>query len=86
VNPFEGILGVAGVKIEDRVEKIIDKVRPAFGVNIVELVTVRDGVVEVRVIPSACAAGIRQETVLLLLEEQIKEEMPEIKEVVAVEA
>jgi len=74
------------VKIEDRVEKIIAKVRPAFGVNIVELVTVRDGVVEVRVIPCACAAGMSQETVLVLLEEQIKEEMPEIKEVVAVDA
>lgn len=74
------------MSIEKRVEKIIDKVRPAFGVNIVELVTVRDGVVEVRVIPSACAAGVARETVLLLLEEQIKDEMPEIKEVVAVEA
>ncbi len=73
------------MKIEDQVEKIIDKVRPAFGVNIVELVTVEDGVVKVRVVPSACAAGIPQETVLLLLEEQIKDEMPEIREVVAVE-
>lgn len=74
------------MSIEKRVEKIIDKVRPAFGVNIVELVTVRDGVVKVRVIPSSCAAGVSRETVLLLLEEQIKDEMPEIKEVVAVEA
>lgn len=73
------------MKIEDQVEKIIDKVRPAFGVNIVELVTVEDGVVKVRVVPSACAAGIPQETVLSLLEEQIKDEMPEIREVVAVE-
>ena len=84
--PNEGGLGgLDVVKIEDQVEKIIDKVRPAFGVNIVELVTVEDGVVKVRVIPSACAAGVPQETVLLLLEEQIKDEMPGIKEVVAVE-
>jgi Fe-S cluster biogenesis protein NfuA len=73
------------VSIEARVEKIIDKVRPAFGVNIVELVTVRAGVVEVRVIPSACAAGVSRETVMVLLEEQIRDEMPEIKEVIAVE-
>lgn len=73
------------MSIEARVEKIIDKVRPALGVNIVELVTVRDGVVEVRVIPSSCAAGVSRETVMLLLEEQIRDEMPEIKEVVAVE-
>jgi len=74
------------LKTEDRVEKIIDKVRPALGVNIVELVDVSEGVVRVRVIPSACSAGISQETVLILLEEQIKDEMPEIREVVAVEA
>ena len=74
------------MKIQDRVEKIIDKVRPALGVNIVELVDVSEGVVKVRVIPSSCAAGISQETVLVLLEEQIKDEMPEIREVVAVEA
>ena len=74
------------MKTEDRVEKIIDKVRPALGVNIVELVDVSEGVVRVRVSPSACSAGIPQETVLILLEEQIKDEMPEIREVVAVEA
>ena len=74
------------MKTQDRVEKIIDKVRPALGVNIVELVDVSEGVVRVRVIPSACSAGISQETVLILLEEQIKDEMPEIREVVAVEA
>lgn len=74
------------MKTEDRVEKIIDKVRPALGVNIVELVDVSEGVVRVRVIPSACSAGIPQETVVTLLEEQIKDEMPEIREVVAVEA
>jgi len=74
------------LKTQDRVEKIIDKVRPALGVNIVELVDVSEGVVRVRVIPSACSAGISQETVLILLEEQIKDEMPEIREVVAVEA
>ena len=73
------------MKIQDRVEKIIDKVRPALGVNIVELVDVSEGVVKVRVSPSSCAAGISQETVVVLLEEQIKDEMPEIREVVAVE-
>jgi Fe-S cluster biogenesis protein NfuA len=68
----------------DKVERVIDKVRPALGVNIVELVEVSDGVVKVQVIPSSCSAGIPEETVIVLLEEQIVDELPEIKEVVAV--
>jgi Fe-S cluster biogenesis protein NfuA len=68
----------------DKVERVIDKVRPALGVNIVELVEVSDGVVKVQVIPSSCSAGIAEETVIVLLEEQITDELPEIKEVVAV--
>ena len=67
-----------------KVERVIDKVRPALGVNIVELVEVSDGVVKVQVIPSSCSAGIAEETVMVLLEEQIMDELPEIKEVVAV--
>ncbi len=70
----------------DRVERVIDKVRPALGVNIVELVEVSDGIVKVQVIPSSCSAGIAEETVIVLIEEQIKDELPEIKEVVAVKA
>ncbi len=70
----------------DRVERIIDKVRPALGVNIVELVEVSDGVVKVQVIPSSCSAGIAEETVIVLIEEQIKDELPEIKAVVAVQS
>jgi Fe-S cluster biogenesis protein NfuA len=68
----------------DKVERAINKVRPALGVNIVELVEVSNGVVKVQVIPSSCSAGIAEETVIVLLEEQIKDELPEIKEVVAV--
>jgi Fe-S cluster biogenesis protein NfuA len=68
----------------DKVERVIDKVRPALGFNIVELVEVSNGVVKVQVIPSSCSAGIAEETVIVLLEEQIVDELPEIREVVAV--
>jgi Fe-S cluster biogenesis protein NfuA len=71
--------------VQDKVEKAIAKIRPALGVNIIELVDVVDGVVRVRVIPSACSAGIPRETVVTLLEEQITEDIPEIREVVAVD-
>jgi len=71
--------------MQKKVEHVIEKLRPALGVNIVELVDVKDGVVRVRVIPSACSAGIPQETVMVLLEEQLMDELPEIREVVAVD-
>ena len=71
--------------MHEKVEKAINKIRPALGVNIVELVDVTEGVVQIRVIPSACATGMPLETIMVLLEEQIKEDVPEIKEVVAVD-
>ena len=71
--------------MRDRVERVIEKIMPALGVNVVELVDVEDGVVKVRVFPSICAAGMAKETVVTLLEEQIQEDIPEIREVVAVD-
>ena len=71
--------------MHEKVQKAINRMRPALGVNIVELVDVAEGVVKVRVIPSACAAGMSLETIMVLLEEQIKEDIPEIEEVVAVD-
>lgn len=72
--------------IQQKVQTVIEKLRPALGVNIVELVDVKDGMVRVRVIPSACSAGIPQETVVVLLEEQLIDEMPEIRGVIAVDS
>jgi Fe-S cluster biogenesis protein NfuA len=71
--------------MREKVEKAINKIRPALGVNIVELVDVTEGVVKIRVIPPACGTLIPLETIIVLLEEQIKEDIPEIKEVVAVD-
>lgn len=67
-----------------KVERVINKLRPALGVNAVELVEVSNGVVKVRVFFSACHAGIPEDTVVSLLEEQLQEEIPEVKGVVAV--
>ena len=68
----------------DKVERTIAKVRPALGANIVELVDVSDGVVKVQVIPCSCSAGMPEEMIVNLIEEQVKDELPEITEVVAV--
>lgn len=71
--------------MRDRVEKSIDKIMPALGVNVVELVDVKDGVVSIRVFPSICSAGMAPQTILTLLEEQILEDVPEVIEVVALD-
>ncbi len=68
----------------DKVDRAIAKVRPALGANIVELVEVSNGVVKVQVIPCSCSAGMPEEMIVNLIEEQIKDELPEIKEVLAV--
>lgn len=68
-----------------RVEKAIERLTPAMGVNIIELVDVQDGVVSVRLFPSACSAGMAPQTMLNLVEEQLQDEVPEIKQVLLVE-
>ena len=68
----------------DKVDQTIAKVRPALGANMVELVGVSDGVVRVKVIPCSCSAGMPEEMIVNLIEEQVKDELPEIREVVAV--
>jgi hypothetical protein len=67
-----------------KVEQEIAKVRPALGANMVELVDVSDGVVRVKVIPCSCSAGMPEDMIVNLIEEQVKDELPEIREVIAV--
>ncbi len=70
----------------ERVEKALDSIRPALmadGGN-VELVAVEDGIVKVR-LQGAC--GTCPSALMTLkqgIEVRVKEEVPEIKEVVAV--
>jgi Fe-S cluster biogenesis protein NfuA len=72
--------------MKDQVEKIIAKIRPALqadGGNI-ELVDVVDGVVSVRLKGACAGCAGAQMTLKMGVERAIKEEMPEIKSVVAV--
>jgi Fe-S cluster biogenesis protein NfuA len=72
--------------MQDKVEEILAKVRPALerdGGN-VELVGVEDGTVKVKLV-GACA-GCPMSTITLKngIERILKQEIPEVKEVVAV--
>ena len=73
--------------MQDKVEEVLDKVRPVLvrdGGN-VELVGVDDGTVKVKLV-GACA-GCPMSTLTLKngIERILKQEIPDVKEVVAVE-
>ncbi len=72
--------------MQDKVEELLDKIRPGLvkdGGN-VELVEVTDGTVKVKLV-GACA-GCPMSTITLKngIERILKQEIPEVKEVVAV--
>jgi Fe-S cluster biogenesis protein NfuA len=71
--------------MKDRVEAVLDKIRPSLvadGGN-VELVDVKDGVVKVR-LTGACA-GCPMSTMTLKngIEQILRQEIPEVKEVIS---
>ncbi len=70
----------------EKVEKALDKIRPALmadGGN-VELVEVKDGVVKVKLTGACGGCPMSQMTLKMGIERSLKSEIPEIKEVVAV--
>jgi len=70
--------------MREKVEAVLSKIRPALGGTSVSLVDVSNGVVRVEISVSSCAAGVSKEMAVELLEEELEEEVPEVKEVVAV--
>ena len=72
--------------MKERVEKALDKIRPALqadGGNI-ELVDVVDGVVKVRLKGACAGCPGAQMTLKMGVEKVLKEEIPEVKSVEAV--
>jgi len=72
--------------MNEKVEKALDKIRPALmadGGN-VELVEVKGGVVKVKLTGACSGCPMSQMTLKMGIERQLKSEIPEIKEVVAV--
>ncbi len=72
--------------MKEKVEKALDKIRPALmadGGN-VELVEVKDDVVKVKLTGACGGCPMSQMTLKMGIERLLKKEIPEIKEVVAV--
>ncbi len=73
-------------KMREKVEKALDKIRPSLmadGGN-VELVDVEDGNVKVRLTGACGGCPMSQMTLKMGIERLLKQEIPEIKEVIAV--
>jgi len=71
--------------MRDRVEEALDKIRPSLmadGGN-VELIAVNDGVVKVRLTGACSGCPMATLTLKMGIERILKQEVPEVKEVVA---
>jgi Fe-S cluster biogenesis protein NfuA len=72
--------------MKDKVEKVLAKVRIALQQDggDIELVSVEDGVVKVRLKGACCGCPMSQVTLSSFVERELKKELPEIKKVEAV--
>ena len=72
--------------MKDKVEKVLAKVRVALQQDggDIELVSVEDGVVKVRLKGACCGCPMSQMTLANFVEREIKKEAPEVKRVEAV--
>ena len=72
--------------MNEKVEEVLNKIRPQLmmdGGN-VELVEVRDGSVKVRLTGACGSCPMSTMTLKMGIEQTLKQELPEIKEVIAV--
>jgi hypothetical protein len=68
--------------MREKVQKVIDRLKPAFAGNDVTLLSVKDGVVKVRVFAPGCSGGPPKEATVALLKEELMDQVPEVKELV----
>ncbi len=71
--------------LKDKVEVTLNKIRPALvadGGN-VELVDVKDGVVKVKLVGHCAGCPMSQMTLKNGIERMLKQEIPEVKQVIA---
>ena len=72
--------------MQNKVEEVLDKIRPSLmrdGGN-VELVDVSDGVIKVKLTGACAGCPMSTMTLRMGIEQILKKEIPEIKEIVAV--
>ena len=72
-------------KLKDKVETALNKIRPALVADggDVELVDVKDGVVKVKLVGHCAGCPMSQMTLKNGIERMLKQEIPEVKQVVS---
>ncbi len=72
--------------MRDKVEEVLKKIRPSLQADggDVELVDVTDGTVQVKLVGACAGCPMSTMTLKMGIEQMLKEEIPEVKEVVAV--
>ena len=72
--------------MKERVEEVLNKIRPALVADggDVQLVDVEEGVVKVKLTGACAGCPMSQMTLKMGIEKFLRKEIPEIKEVVAV--
>jgi len=76
---------MGGIIMRDKVEEVLDKIRPSLmrdGGN-VELIDVSDGVVKLKLTGACAGCPMSTMTLKMGIERILKQEIPEVKEVVA---
>jgi len=74
--------------MQEKVKEVIEKeIRPLLAMDggSIELVSVEDGTVKVRLVDACAGCPMSQYTLVNFVEATLKEKVPEVKEVVAVD-
>lgn len=79
------MIGGSKMEIYDKVKEVLDEIRPSLRADggDVELVEVEDGIVKVRLKGTCSGCPMSTMTLKLGIESQIKQKLPEIKEVIS---
>ncbi len=69
--------------VQEKVQEAVDKIKPSLRGTDVLLIDVSGGVAKLRILASSCSPGVPKEMASEILEEQLKEQVPEIKRVIS---
>ena len=69
--------------MQERLEKALAEIRPKLGGTDVSITGADQGMVKLKVFASSCGPGMSKDMAIELLEDYLKQQVPEVKEVVA---
>ena len=67
----------------EELKKAIAQIRPMLGGTDVSILSADQGVVKLKVFTSSCGPGMSRDMAIEMLEDHLKQAVPEVKEVIA---